>query len=51
MDAIPAVNIDQAAGQSWTRRGRALISRLAGIALDTLYPRTRPPKVLLGSYD
>ncbi len=40
MDAIPAVNIDEAVGPSWARRGRAFISRLAGIALDTLYPPT-----------
>jgi ComF family protein len=40
MDAIPAVNIDEAVGPSWARRGRAFVSRLAGIALDTLYPPT-----------
>src|SRR4029077_10706896 len=40
MDANPAVNIDEAVGPSWARRGRAFISRLAGGALDTLYPPT-----------
>src|SRR5208337_294678 len=40
MDAIPAVRVEEAVGSSWVRRGRAFISRLAGIALDTLYPPT-----------
>ena len=40
MDAIPALNAEQAAGPSWTRRGGALVTRLAQAALDTLYPPT-----------
>jgi ComF family protein len=40
MDAIPALNSEQAAGLSWTRRGGALVTRLTRVALDTLYPPT-----------
>ena len=40
MDAIPALDSEQAAGPSWTRRGGALVVRLAKAALDTLYPPT-----------
>ncbi len=40
MDAIPALDSEQAAGPSWTGRGGALVARLAQAALDTLYPPT-----------
>src|SRR6201996_1243427 len=40
MDAIPALNSEQAAGPSWTRRGGALVTRLAKATLDMLYPPT-----------
>src|SRR5271163_2961625 len=40
MDAIPALNSEQAAGPSWTRRGGALVARLAQTALDAFYPPT-----------
>src|SRR5208282_6105197 len=40
MDAIPAVNVDEAAGPSWARRASAFAARLARAALDTLYPPT-----------
>ena len=40
MDAIPALDSEQAAGPSWTRRGGVLVTRLAQAALDTLYPPT-----------
>src|SRR5579871_1841616 len=40
MDAIPAVDSEQAASPSWRSRGGALVARLAQAALDTLYPPT-----------
>ncbi len=40
MDAIPALDSDEAAGPSWTGRGGAFVARLAQAALDTLYPPT-----------
>src|SRR5271154_466452 len=40
MDAIPALDSEQAAGPYWMRRGGALVARLAQAALDTLYPPT-----------
>src|SRR6516164_7376537 len=40
MDAIPAPAAEEAATLRWTRRAAALASRLAGAALDTLYPPT-----------
>jgi ComF family protein len=40
MDAIQTVNVEGAASPSWARRAGAFASRLAGVALDTLYPPT-----------
>jgi ComF family protein len=40
MDVIQAVNVEEAISPSWTRRAAAFVSRLAGVALDTLYPPT-----------
>ena len=40
MEANPALAAEDAAAQPWARRAGALASRLAGAALDTLYPPT-----------
>jgi ComF family protein len=40
MDAIPALEAEQAQGPSWAGRGGAFATRLARAALDTLYPPT-----------
>src|SRR5271168_2275061 len=40
MDALPALNSEQAVGPPWTKRCGALVTRLARAALDTLYPPT-----------
>lgn len=40
MNAIPAADVEEAVGPSWARRASALVSRLAGAALNTLYPPT-----------
>ena len=40
MDAIPAIEADGAGGASWTGRAAVFASRLAGAALDILYPPT-----------
>ncbi|HEX9169374.1 MAG TPA: ComF family protein [Roseiarcus sp.] len=40
MDALSALTSEQATGPSWTRRGGAIVTRLAQAALDTLYTPT-----------
>jgi ComF family protein len=40
MEALPALDADEAQGSPWARRAGALALRLAQAALDTLYPPT-----------